>query len=446
MKKILATLSLALVTLATSAQDNPQRLIVQPKQGNAKGFLVERIDSIYFTQINGRVAADVTIQSFTTGSTGDTIRLAVTKTPDCKSYKIACLPTATAKALTTDAVVEQYFDTYVGSTTYTDDFTNAVMTGFDMDFQPNSSYSIVTLGYDMYGIACSSVRADFSTPAANIVGNPSVTYKVMEAKQEEFTIDFQPNDDCYGYYLCAFEKGTAEQQYEQWAPMMGFANMGDMIKSWSGQIYTARETHQWTAMTPGTDYEVYVLPVDKNKNYGTMVIVPVTTTKYGGTGQATVDITIGEFGNQGGDYYQYVTYTPNDQTSFMRDMIIEKKSFESSSDWGNGDEGKILEYLKDDRDGQDPYWNRYGTDVAQWTVNPNTEYIAYAIAQNINGEWGPLAKKEFTTGAAKVAPNKAFSVAKRTDAKVGTGNIFVPGKAPKAVQAAKKRGVTLVEE
>ena len=127
-------------------------------------------------------------------------------------------------------------------------------------------------------------------------------------------------------------------------------------------------------------------------------------------------------------------------------MIIEKKSFESSSEWGNGDEGKILEYLKDDRDGQDPYWNRYGTDVAQWTVNPNTEYIAYAIAQNINGEWGPLAKKEFTTGAAKVAPNKAFSVAKRTDAKVGTGNIFVPGKAPKAVQAAKKRGVTLVEE
>ena len=36
-------------------------------------------------------------------------------------------------------------------------------------------------------------------------------------------------------------------------------------------------------------------------------------------------------------------------------------------------------------------------DEAKWTAEPNKAYIAYAIAQNINGEWGPLAKKEFTT-------------------------------------------------
>ena len=34
-----------------------------------------------------------------------------------------------------------------------------------------------------------------------------------------------------------------------------------------------------------------------------------------------------------------------------------------------------------------PIGNRYGVDVAQWGVDPNKEYIAYAIAQNINGEW-----------------------------------------------------------
>lgn len=441
MKKLFATLTLALATLVVSAQDNPNRLIVQPKVGYAKGFLVERIDSIYFTKIEGRVAADVKVQSFSTGNTGDTIRLAVTKTANCTSFKIACMPTARANAFATDAAVESYFD-QIGGATYTDDFTNAEMTGFDFDFMPNSNYSILTLGYDEYGIACAASRADFATPAANIVGNPSVTYNVLEANQEDFTIDFTPNKDCSGYYICSFEKGTAEAQFEQWAPMMGFANMGDMIKQWSGQEYNGHQSNKWTSMTPGTDYEVYVLPIDVNANYGTMVIVPVTTTKYGGTGEAAVDITIGEFGSQGGQYYQYVTYTPNDQTSFMRDMIIEKNAFESA-DWGNGNEGNILAYLMEEREG-DPYWNRYGVDEAQWGVNPNTDYIAFAIGQNINGEWGPLARKEFTTGAAKAPAAKAPAMAKRSAQ--SAANIFVPGKAPKAVKPVKNHsGVTLTE-
>lgn len=445
MKKIIASLALVMATTAVSAQDNPHRLIVQPKQGNPTGYLVERIDSIYFTKVNGRVAADVTVQSFTTGETGDTIRLAVKKTAECKSFKITCVPTATAKALNTDAAVESYFNMY-GGESYTDDFDNAVMTGFETEFQPNSSYSIVTLGYDKYGIACTSQRADFSTPAADIVGNPSVSYKILEVNQEDFTIDFTPNDDCMGFYLCSFEAGTAEQQFEQWAPMMGFANMGDMIKQWSGQMYNDRKTQKWTQMTPGTDYEVYVLPVDENGHYGTMVIVPLTTSKYGGPGQATVDITIGEFGSQNGAYYQYVTYTPNDQASLMRDMIIDKSVFQSSADWGYGSEDAILKYLKDDHDGQDPYWNRYGVDVAQWGVEANKDYIAYAIAQNINGEWGPLAQKEFHTGAATGAPAKAFSVAKRVNEQAKAGHIFVAGKAPKALKKAKKHaGITLEE-
>lgn len=326
MKKKFATLLLALTTMAASAQDNPNRLIIQPKQGNPSGYLVERLDSVYFTKINGRVAADINLQGYTTGATGDTLRLAVTKTPECQAYKIACLPASVANALTSDAVVAQYFDLYVGGDKFTEDFTNAVMTNMGIEFKPSSDYSVLTMGYDKYGIACASSRVDFSTPAANIIGNPTVTYKVLEANYEDFTIDFQPNEDCLGFYACAFEKGTAKAQYEQWGAMMGFANMGDMIKQWGGTMFADRETHTWKQMTPGTDYEVYVLPIDENQNYGTMVIVPVTTKKYGGAGQATVTITLGEFGSQEGKCYQYVTYTPNDQASFMRDMIIDRPS------------------------------------------------------------------------------------------------------------------------
>lgn len=153
MKKIFATLLLALTTMAASAQDNPNRLIIQPKQGNPSGYLVERLDSVYFTKINGRVAADINLQGYTTGATGDTLRLAVTKTPECQAYRIACVPASMANALTSDAVVAQYFDLYVGGDKFTEDFTNAVMTNMGIEFKPNSDYSVITMGYDKYGIA-----------------------------------------------------------------------------------------------------------------------------------------------------------------------------------------------------------------------------------------------------------------------------------------------------
>ncbi|EJW98898.1 secreted protein, partial [gut metagenome] len=73
MKKIFAFLLLALTTMGAFAQENPNRLIIQPKQGNPSGYLVERLDSIYFTKVNGRVAADINLHGYTTGDTGDTL-------------------------------------------------------------------------------------------------------------------------------------------------------------------------------------------------------------------------------------------------------------------------------------------------------------------------------------------------------------------------------------
>ena len=64
-----------------------------------------------------------------------------------------------------------------------------------------------------------------------------------------------------------------------------------------------------------------------------------------------MEITIGEFGgNAQTGYYQVVTYTPNDQTSMHRDMLIEKDAYDK--EWN---EDMILEYLKADNP-MDPYW------------------------------------------------------------------------------------------
>lgn len=84
MKKIFASLLLALTTMGASAQDNPNRLIIQPKQGNPSGYLVERLDSVYFTKINGRVAADINLQGYTTGATATRCALPSPRRPSAR--------------------------------------------------------------------------------------------------------------------------------------------------------------------------------------------------------------------------------------------------------------------------------------------------------------------------------------------------------------------------
>ena len=81
MKKLFITLIMALVgTTAMMAQTNPNRVLITDKTGTTKGFLAERIDSMWFAQIEGRIAAEIEYLGFNTGDTGDTVKIAVTRT------------------------------------------------------------------------------------------------------------------------------------------------------------------------------------------------------------------------------------------------------------------------------------------------------------------------------------------------------------------------------
>lgn len=432
MKKIsLLTLFLTIFSFGMVQAQEPNRVIVHTTMGGVKGFLTDRVDSIDFATISGPVAAKVTFKEYRTGAE-DTVKLSVTKSPDCFVFRIACMPTVRANALVDDATVERYFD-QVGGTYYSDNFVNADMTGFDFIFEPGADYTILTLGYDKYGIGCQASRASFTTPSAPVVGSPSVSWTATEVLPTSFTLSMTANADCAGFYTCMFKKGEAEAQFNQWGPMMGFSSMADMIKSWSGQEYTGTKVQQWEALVPGTEYEVYILPVDVNQNYADMVIANVTTAKMGGEGTAEVTITASDFGgNSGTGYYQEVIYTPNDQASLHRDMLIEKSTY-NTAEWG--DEG-VLNYLKADNE-YDTYWNQYDIDIARWTVSPSTDYIAFSVAKNINDEWGPLARLDISTPAASAkVPYRLPAVAPRlnTAAKGGVSPLSMFTKAKRELK------------
>ena len=420
MKKTFTIAALALATLTASAQtDNtPNRMILQTKVGD-KAYAIDKVDSIYFARQDGNVVATVEYKNYSTGATGDTLWVAVTRSGEDVGYCIDVLPTNTAKKYDDDTMAK-YFEQKNAQKFY-QDFTNAQLTGVE-GIKPNTSYTIVTLAYDGYGVPCETSRAEFTTPKAQLVGNPGVTYTVDDVKGTEFTLTVTPNADCKAFYWCEFGKGEAQSQFEQWGPMFGLANMEDMIKQFSGNAYDNAATNTWNGLKPSTDYEVYVVPTDANGNYGEMVVIPVTTAKMGGEGVAQTTITVGKMGGNALDgFYLPVTYTPNDQTSLHHDLLVSKAYYDESI----GSEDKMKEILMSDTNPFNPwdsYWDQIGEDAANWTVEPNTEYYAVSMAKNANGEWGPLAMVHTNTNqSAKSADAqcKAASVATRI-VKTGT--------------------------
>ena len=414
MKKFFSIAALALaMSTGVQAQTDvvPNRMIINSSVAS-KAYAVDHVDSISFARKDGEVKANVEFLRYEKDEDeNDIVYVKVTRTDPSSTFRIDVLPTNTAKQYD-DITFARYFERMSG-TQLAEDFSEGKLSGFAREFTANTSYTVVTLAYDEYGVPCQVSRAEFKTPKVPTVGTPSVTYTVDETTSSSFTLTVTPNKDCAEFYWCQFEKGKAQEQFEHWGPMFGLSSIEAMIKQFSGKPYSEEATNTWNELAPGTDYEVAVLPVDVEGNFGDLVYIYVTTKGQGGDGVAQVDVTVGDYVNNGGSYVQTVTFTPNDQTLLFRDLICLKSAYEK-----NGGDKEFTEYLKEDNS-QDPNWNQYGVDSYSFEATPNTAYYALALAKNAKGEWGPFTKHEFTTGAAPsgVAPAKVVSLPKRVAAK-----------------------------
>lgn len=414
MKKFFSIAALALaMSTGVQAQTDvvPNRMIIHSSVAS-KAYAVDHVDSISFARKEGEVKANLEFLRYEKNEDeGDIVYVKVTRTDPSCTFRIDVLPTNTAKQYD-DITFARYFERMSG-TQLAEDFSEGKLSGFPTEFTANTSYTVVTLAYDEYGVPCQVSCAEFKTPKVPTVGTPSVTYTVDETTSSSFTLTVTPNKDCAEFYWCQFEKGKAQEQFEQWGPMFGLSSIEAMIKQFSGKPYSEEATNTWNELAPGTDYEVAVLPVDVEGNFGDLVYIYVTTKGQGGEGIAQVTATVGDYVNNGGSYVQNVTFTPNDQTALYHDAICAKDKYEEL-----GGDKWAKEYLMQDIP-MDPNWNQYGVDNYIFEATPNTAYYALALAKNAKGEWGPLTKHEFTTGAAPagVAPAKAVAMPKRVATK-----------------------------
>lgn len=399
MKKIFSImLGLAMAMGVNAQTENPNRLIMMSQAGN-KAYALDKIDSIRFAKKEGQVRADVKFLKYEKDAEkGDVLHVAVTRTDPNSTYCIDILPANTAKRYSDD-VLAQYFDKQK-TTQFNQDFTDAELTGFKQELEPNTQYTVFTVAYDEYGVACEASRADFTTPKTPLVGNPAISYTIDETTTSSFTLTVTANEDCFGYYWCMFEKGQAQAQFEQWGPMFGFPNIESMIAQFSGKKYEEVSTNTWKDLAPGTDYEVCVVPVDEAGTYADMVTIPVTTKQQGGEGVAQVAITSGGAEVYEGKLLYTIIFTPNDQTAVYHDLVVSKEAFDKDGEefWKN--------YLLNGNP-EDPNYNQYGVDKFPFEAEAGKQYYGVAIAKNAKGEYGPLVKELFTVEApAGVAPAK----------------------------------------
>lgn len=429
MKKIFTFFLSTLMGCSLYAQESADRLVIFDKAQNQKSFLVERIDSISFKKIEGVVAADVKVLDIT----HEKFHFEVLRTPACKAFKLLVVPKVIANRLTNDDAMASYVDENTQQM-YWQDFTNGELAA--ETFEKGSEYVAVTLGFDEIGTPCSVRRAGFTTLTPPLVGDPKVETKVDSIGYLGFRASFVPNKDVKGYAVLAGKKEDIKKQFEQFGPMMGFKNFGDMIKSWGINSESAITVHTWeTGYDPNTEYAIFVQSWDKADTYAPCDTIMVTTKKMGGPGKAEVKTSLGKYvkADWNGEQLpsQFIKYEPNDQVSVWRQMVAIDSLYQKDPE---GYQNEVR---------QDPpmpmtNWFLYGGQVFEtdYQINPSTKFVVITAAKNSESEWGDVKVDTYETAASVMnednqAPKKISSVTipgSRTSAT--SMPFFTPGRAP----------------
>ncbi|HEY9551522.1 MAG TPA: hypothetical protein VIQ97_04485 [Prevotella sp.] len=337
-----------------------------------------------------RVGVNITLKNQKSG----TITLTAKKTSACASYGLLTMTSDIANMIN-DGNMAEFMKKNKRCKKFTENLKKVNMVEAGFVGLPNTDYTLFVLPFDHTGNAGIVERHPFKTPNVPVAGSPKIDVKVVSVGPDSVSVEFSPNADVAGYAICQIEAGAADSLLRQHGRILGFSNLPDMIRSFSGKDYLEKKTHTWNELAPNTAYEYFAQGWDKNGRYMDLVKIPAKTGKLGGPGEATVNITVGDFaGSDATGYFQIVLYAPNDQAALHRDIIITEEAYNKAD---MGDEG-VIKLLQQEAP-NDPYWNQYRVDKAQWNATPNTAYIACSIAKNVNGEWGPLQKVRFVTPA-----------------------------------------------
>lgn len=387
---LLATLLSVTCGLAY-ADNTPNRLLVTNTDGNYNGFVIDHLDAINFARVDGEVLAKVTINEIYT----DSLRVTVTRTPDCDHYKLAVLPKVTANQLNDDVTAIRYISSLSPSEVPVlwEDFDNGLLSGIELSY--DTEYSLITIGIDRFGVESGVNRADFKTPAPELAGNPRVEATLVENGLYSYTVKFVPNEDVQSYWCCSGEKGVMQQQYEMFAPMFGFSNFNEMIQMW-GLESKGETVKTWDDSAPSTEYEIFIAMTDKEGNFAECQVFECSTMVLGGHGEAKVDIELGNYELSEWDGEMLPTmsiqFYPNEDSACYRYGVYKAEECDA-------DPATYNDQLCSDPWMPTAYWFFYEPMESDFQINPSTECVVIGAGRNLDKEWGEVTVLRFTTPA-----------------------------------------------
>lgn len=401
MKKLYTTLlcSAVFASSAFAQSLSNERMVVTSTSGQTTSYAVDRIQQIAFPVASGEAKAEVSVSSID----ADNVTFVVTRNEHATSFKLDILPSLRANAMTDEQLVN-YVDAN-NKSVYTQDFTSGVVALSSFGAKAQTEYTAVTVGIDEFGTLCGVSRANFTTLPAVLVGSPKIEQGELAIDARSFSLTTTANADVKGYATLSGEKGIIQSQYKSWGPMMGFTNFCDMVKSWGfshepGENGWEAVTDSWKDMSPGTDYEIFVQGWDANDNYMPCDTISFITKELGGAGLATVDIALGDYKLQDWNgeqlYSQFITFTPNDQSSCYRFTVCTAENY-------NKDPEGYANDLRQDPPMPMSNWFFYEPITTDFQINPETDAVALAVAKNAKGEWGTVIVKSFTTPSASAS-------------------------------------------
>ncbi len=401
MKKLYTTLlcSAVFASSAFAQSLSNERMVVTSTSGQTTSYAVDRIQQIAFPVASGEAKAEVSVSSID----ADNVTFVVTRNEHATSFKLDILPSLRANAMTDEQLVN-YVDAN-NKSVYTQDFTAGKVELSSFGAKAQTEYTAVTVGIDEFGTLCGVSRANFTTLPAVLVGSPKIEQGELAIDARSFSLTTTANADVKGYATLSGEKGIIQSQYKSWGPMMGFTNFCDMVKSWGfshepGENGWEAVTDSWKDMSPGTDYEIFVQGWDANDNYMPCDTISFITKELGGAGLATVDIALGDYKLQDWNgeqlYSQFITFTPNDQSSCYRFTVCTAENY-------NKDPEGYANDLRQDPPMPMSNWFFYEPITTDFQINPETDAVALAVAKNAKGEWGTVVVKSFTTPSASAS-------------------------------------------
>lgn len=401
MKRLHILLAFVMACCAVWAQDNVavtdcNRILVNTVTGT-RGFMTDRVRDITFGEVAGQVKAQLNIIK----NTPDSLIVSVLKSNDCVAYKLGVMPAVTYRAFRGDqAAVIDYLNRTNAVTKFYDDYTHANLSGLELE--PGTEYVLLTVGIDIYDVDCELDGQNFTTAPANVEGNPQVDVQVTGSTTRTISLKFTPNADCSEYYFVIGEKGMLQEQYEQFAPMFGFKNIGDMLKGW-GSKTTGTTTYEYKDLNPNTEYELYVLPVDRSGNPALHQIFNMSTKNQGGSGAAvtTAAVTGYRMSDWDGEMKPsvFVKFTPNAETMAYRFGVTLAANFDAAA--------MEAELAQEPPMPNMAYWFWYDPMETDFQVNPNTEIVICTVSKNANGQWGQMQTLRYTTPATASAASSA---------------------------------------